>query len=259
MKTLDQIEPCQPVSAPGTLDTSGSYYLINDIVGSISINADDVDLDMNGFRLDGGAGSGIDFSNRNNIRIHNGTIINGDSFGALLATGVGNILVENLRILDTGLCINMPNPLGTIRLERVHCEGTDVEGVRIFTSAASGVRVIINDSIFRDTDRTNQSRPALNIFNVGAGPARVTITNNRIYDNPRGGIGLIGGASSSGVVMDNQVFGNGATGIVINGDFVVARNVAQGNGTNYDLASAPNAAPISSFSTPPGPWDNISE
>ena len=86
MKTLDQVEARTPISAlPFTINDPGSYYLTADLTGSnaehgISIDSDDVTLDLNGFTLRGVAGSldGIYVVNSTpdygNIIIRNGNV-----------------------------------------------------------------------------------------------------------------------------------------------------------------------------------------
>src|SRR5215469_10506728 len=57
MKSLDQIEARTPISSlPFTIGSSGSYYLAASLTGSggndgITVNADDVTVDLNGFAL----------------------------------------------------------------------------------------------------------------------------------------------------------------------------------------------------------------
>jgi hypothetical protein len=85
MKTLDQIEPRTPISASTAITQSGSYYLTTNITVSsgsgITINADDVSLDLNGFTIHSTApsatGYGILFNGRRNISIHGGYVTGG--------------------------------------------------------------------------------------------------------------------------------------------------------------------------------------
>src|SRR5436190_21193357 len=64
MKTLDQIEPRTPISAlPFTIGAPGSYYVTGNLTGvaaqhGITINADNVTLDLGGFER-AGPGSGV--------------------------------------------------------------------------------------------------------------------------------------------------------------------------------------------------------
>src|SRR5438128_65952 len=77
-KTLQQIEPRTPISsAPFTISAPGSYYLTTNLTGGtgITISANEVNLDLMGFRLVGGTGNGIAVSGgRTNLVIRNGTV-----------------------------------------------------------------------------------------------------------------------------------------------------------------------------------------
>ena len=83
MKTLQQVEPRTPIgSLPFTINTPGSYYVTTNLTGTggssgITINSDDVTLDLCGFALIGVAGSlgGISMpATRHRITIRNGII-----------------------------------------------------------------------------------------------------------------------------------------------------------------------------------------
>ena len=96
MKTLDQIEAKlekrTPISSlPFSISTPGSYYLTANLSVSqgnaITVAADNVSVDLNGFALSGSgaAGSGITVSgSRRHIRISNGSVrgFGGDGLGA---------------------------------------------------------------------------------------------------------------------------------------------------------------------------------
>ena len=83
MKSLDQVEPCTPISSlPYPITVSGCYYLTTNLVGvsgtnGITISADNVTIDLHGFTLDGVPGSLngvlIDGS-RTNLAVSNGVI-----------------------------------------------------------------------------------------------------------------------------------------------------------------------------------------
>jgi len=70
-----------PIYAPGTVITkSGRYILTRNITGTgttvIQINAQSVDLDLNGFVVDGALATGIQVLNANDVRIHHGVVQN---------------------------------------------------------------------------------------------------------------------------------------------------------------------------------------
>ena len=102
MKTLEQIEPRTPISSAGyEIAQSGSYYLtsnLTDIAGEdgITVNADDVTIDLNGFTLTGsGATSGhgiFQAYTLRNLRVHNGKVVQwrGASKGGVYALGKNN-------------------------------------------------------------------------------------------------------------------------------------------------------------------------
>lgn len=90
MKSLDQIEARTPIaSAPFTITTSGSYYLTKSVSvasgDAITINANDVTLDLNGFTISSTnpnpvTGTGILIGSS----LHNITISNGHISGAIV-------------------------------------------------------------------------------------------------------------------------------------------------------------------------------
>ena len=106
MKTLAQIEPRTPISAlPFAITQRGSYYLATNLTGGanggITIRASGVTLDLMGFELVGGTGSGISVSGTN-IAIRNGTV-RGWSDDGVGASGAVNSRFDQLRASDNGV------------------------------------------------------------------------------------------------------------------------------------------------------------
>jgi hypothetical protein len=106
MKTLAQIEPRTPISAlPFAITQRGSYYLAANLTGGanggITIRASGVTLDLMGFELVGGTGSGISVSGTN-IAIRNGTV-RGWSDDGVGASSAVNSRVDQLRASDNGV------------------------------------------------------------------------------------------------------------------------------------------------------------
>lgn len=84
-KTLTEVEPRTPISSiPFTITQSGSYYLTRNLIGSsgavgITIAANNVTIDLNGFTLDGNSGQGdrgIHCPSVNNLIVRNGRVTN---------------------------------------------------------------------------------------------------------------------------------------------------------------------------------------
>jgi parallel beta-helix repeat protein len=88
MKTLEQIEPRTPISSlPFTITNPGSYFLTTNLTGvsgqnGVTVEANNVALDLRGFTLTGvpGSQSGIFASNYNYLTVENGTV---SSWGGL--------------------------------------------------------------------------------------------------------------------------------------------------------------------------------
>src|ERR1700736_1195998 len=137
MRSLDQIEPRTPISsAPYSINSSGSYYLTKNLTvnsgTAITIAADGVTLDLNGFTISSTASSpaasAIDINGgvRHDITISNGHIVSGVTnsggtfSGTGFATGIGyysfqnvtphNVLVSHVTVagvLIDGITLNL--------------------------------------------------------------------------------------------------------------------------------------------------------
>lgn len=121
MKTLDQLEARTPIaSAPFTISTSGSYYLTGNLAvatgNAITVAADHVTLDLNGFTISSTAGSATGTaillsSVRKNVTVKNGhirgttTFVSGTFTTGGFLDGIANTtaLSANLRISDVNV------------------------------------------------------------------------------------------------------------------------------------------------------------
>jgi parallel beta-helix repeat protein len=119
MKSLDQVEARTIVNAANTpgdasnqfiITAPGSYYLTGNITGvsgksGITINADNVTLDLNGFALIGVAGSfnGISMSAapHRNLHIRNGTVQSW-GFDGIICPAATNSQFDHLRVSQNG-------------------------------------------------------------------------------------------------------------------------------------------------------------
>lgn len=89
---------------PFTILASGSYKLTSDLTGGptvLTVVADDVTIDLNGFSVDGGGAPGpvIQVSGRN-VKIRNGTVRNTGSEG--INSGAEGTVVEEVSVHDCG-------------------------------------------------------------------------------------------------------------------------------------------------------------
>lgn len=123
MKTLDQLDShittagekridvaTLPASGDGQflISSPGSYYLTNNLTGvsgksCIQIDADNVDLDLNGFALIGvnGAVAGVTAFPHHNLRVHNGSA-RGWPITGIDCTYASNSEFDHLRVSQNG-------------------------------------------------------------------------------------------------------------------------------------------------------------
>lgn len=174
------------ISTPGIYCLTGSLSTAMAAGTAITINADDVVLDLNGHTLDGssvGAGTntwGIRASNRKNITIRNGTLR-----GFLTAVFVGG----------TG-----PGPQGHV-----------IEQLRVDGSTAIGLNVQGQGSVVRNNQvlRTGGSTVTLQANAIVVFGRGVQVTGNQVVETVEGagstGIGIMVDSSPGAVVEGNTV------------------------------------------------------
>jgi parallel beta-helix repeat protein len=249
MKPLDQVEPRTPiVSLPFLINAPGSYYLTGNLQGvsgaqGITVNADHVTIDLNGFALTGvvGAGSGIYTGNTpsRNLTIRNGTVRDWPVLG-ISAEHSLNVLFEDLLVSGNGFDGVMA--------------GAGV--IRQVLTRANGSRGIALQDLTGGTIEDCQA-----IENVDTGIViyyNGIVTNNNVYHN--GGFGILAAYTGSRVEA-NHVVSSGNPGIFVNGTGnVIIRNTAIANaGGNYNIAPGNDAGPVGTAATATSPWANISD
>jgi len=110
MKNLDQVEPRIPIiSVPFPITQSGSYYLTGNLqppsgtFAAIHIQADDVTVDLMGYRLKG-SGSiseiGVLIDAHSRVEVKNGVIQGFAGSGVNAQPGSTGCILTNLRIAD---------------------------------------------------------------------------------------------------------------------------------------------------------------
>ncbi len=277
MKTLDQIEPRTSISSlPFTITNSGSYYLTtnltcttctNSTMHGITISADDVTLDLNGFALSGisGSGSGISVPTSHvNIAVHNGTV-RGWGVTGVSCFNVVQGQYRNLRLSANG------SPGGGVGLEGganctiVNCtavyggggietgKGSTVISCAVTSNSISGISVDAGTMVKDCAAYANTTGPGIFLqrgsaaincvasFNSGNGISAAsgdTVRDCTVYGNAGNGIGVVGNGSR---VEGNHVVANGL-GLSIDssgtgGGNLVIRNSLQGNTNSYFLSS----------------------
>ena len=215
MKPLDQVEPRTAItSVPLTISQSGSYYLTKNLTATgtaITVNADDVTIDLCGFKITGpglwGSIYGIYSSGRKNIEVRNG-IIKGFGYAGVYSGGSGgmNCRVIGVTSADNAVYgIYMGGTKGIVKDCVVYNNGTGLTGYLggIYVQSYS---VVSGNIVYGNGNSTPYNSIPYGIH-TGAG---CVVEDNKVYDN---------GINSAGAVQN----------IWVDDDSRVARNTVKGN------------------------------
>lgn len=236
MKTLAQVEPRTIITnLPYTITQSGSYYLVTNLtaasgVTGITINADNVTVDLNGFEL---VGTGP-FANgiwatpafRTNIVVRNGTV-RGWGGNGLALVNANNCQVSDLRVLNcTGYGIE-------IRQSAIIRGVTASKNVAAGIFAAAGSVIVgctASDNgvgIVAERGCTVLQCTAVNNANGIAGQARNVIKDCTVHSNYGVGIEFY---SAGNLIRDCAIALNQSTGVVVQAGSTVRGCTVESNG-----------------------------
>lgn len=196
---LTGVDKRTAMSACETISTSGSYYLTQNlsITGAtcITVIANDVTIDLNGFALTGNNTAstfGVYINNVSNVEVSNGTI----------------------RQFDSGIEADYisPNTTSSNRVINVRAESNTTTGIQL-------------ESV------NNMIRNCISSNNLGWGIADSggsTITGNITYSNSYDGIHAYNGSTITG----NASYKNGQNGIVTSTASTITGNTTYNNNWN---------------------------
>lgn len=238
MKTLAEVEPRTAINATNTpgdaasvfrITQSGSYYLTGNVsvpVGKsgIVVAASNVTLDLNGFTIEGQAGSlsGVFSSGERGVRVRNGTVVGMPQSGVRMSmadAGAEAYEVTNVTVRGSGGSgIEITD--GLVRACQVTACGT--VGVWITTDTSSMVEetsvtacgntgILMQEGIVRGCV-------------VKGTPTGVSLASGTVKDCTAIG-NNIGVVLGRGQVVDCSALGNVSTGILVNGGGTVRGNV----------------------------------
>ncbi len=169
MKTLDQVEPRTALTGGVYAITQpGSYYLAAPMQ-AVSIDADNVTLDLMGFAIAATGGSAIYFyGTHTNVVIRNGTISSSIGNGVQYASSTAHArgLVEGIRVMNASIGMNLPGGF-LVRNCQVHgCSQVGIKG-----NGALEVENCLIQGNATGLSLTNGSRAAGNTvaYNTGEG------------------------------------------------------------------------------------------
>jgi hypothetical protein len=205
-------------TVPYTISAPGFYYLGGNLTNTgntsaITITADDVTLDLMGFKLTGGGGTaGILINGRSNVEVRNGTV-RGFSSGITEQVATGNkhriINVRSINNSVVGINLNGDSHL----VKGCDCSNN---GAGITLSAGIITNCIINNN-------TNSG-----VFVLNSGIIADCIATGNNLGITLDGTGSVLGNIASGNTTNNYLFRpSGAERILVD------RNTASGLATNY--------------------------
>lgn len=239
MKTLDQIEPRTAISAlPFTITASGSYYVAGNLTpfpsgGGITVDANNVTLDLGGFELagNGGSTSGIRITAlRSNVVIRNGTVRGwGGSGVAVDAITVARVRVESVRAIANsghGIAVGIDAVIADCHASGNVLDGINAgDGAHILRSRAeaqnrggivAGLKSVVADCAATGNDRDG--------FSTGNG----SVISNSLAD----GNALLGFFCRNDSVVDRCLATNNtSTGIRLGDGATITNSVAAANST----------------------------
>ena len=182
-------------SVPVTITTEGIYCLESHLtsavpnVAAITVDADDVVIDLNGFTLAGLGGSGTQAAGissaegRTNITIKNGTV-RGFLHGIRLSNADGNIMIEGIRAeqnTSAGIRVSVVGGSSSIirNNQIVVTEGTTIFGENADATGiflVSGTHRVVNNEVIR-TEATGTGKASAIRLNGVVGSV---VENNRL-------------------------------------------------------------------------------
>lgn len=215
MKTLDEVEPRMPISnLPFTISQPGSYYLTGNLsstITGITINADNVTIDLMGYTMSGGTGNGISMDGRSNVEISNGTVRGFTENGIYEgnADGVGHRVIRVRAVANGSSGIYLRSRANLVQ----NCTATGNGGSGIHLSHVSEV-----------SHNTVYDNDTYGIYTQAA----CSVSYNTVYDNQNTGIYVYVGS----VVSYNSTTENGSYGIYAYSGSTVSHNTAYNNGSD---------------------------
>ena len=250
MRTLDQLdaklEKRTPISSlPFAIMNSGSYYLTTNLTQSgsadgISIQADNVSLDLNGFSLISGGEGGtaiINPSSHFNLHIHNGKILGWNGGSIALNSATTEAALENLQChgLQSSAATNVILG-GQSRISR--CQITRINGLALMTANRCHIedcQCVLNGGggmIVGDECQIVNSIVKQNIGGWGIKTGNNCIIRGNIISGNASGVSVRTACTITENQIENNNFGAGQSGLLLNDRFNrVENNVILFNGS----------------------------
>jgi parallel beta-helix repeat protein len=234
---------------PYTVASPGFYYItknLTSIGGGITVDSDDVTIDLMGFTIYGpeAGAPGISFTSRSNIEIRNGTI-HDFSYGIQgLTDGQSNKVIGVKLISNSGYgifmhgnnhvvrdCIVISSGAYGIYMVDAGAHGHIVAGNAVYNSYYNGITVGAGSMITGNISNRNREH-GITVF------GGCTVMNNTVYNN--GGMGIISSNNGSSII-NNTVTDNPTANISIGGQHnSLVGNLVTGSAAGIELGNTEN-------------------
>ena len=233
MTSLAQ-DPRTPISSlPYTITAQGSYYLTANLTAAgstagITISADNVTLDLNGFALIGGGSGSVAGINvpaaQKNILIRNGTV-RGWTNGGINASNATNSVIQGIRVSNNTASSTFFNVAslsignGSTVKECLVAQNTNSHGISVGNACS------VSDCVARGNSAGVGIRVANSCYVVG-----------NISDS--NGTGMTAGSGNR--IESNSCTSNANAGVLIpsgSTNNLVIRHSARSNNPNYSIAT----------------------
>lgn len=219
----------------------------------ITVGADNITLDLNGFTLSGGPapgeGPGISLVNRTGVTVTNGAVTQFDA-GVAVTGGSGN-RVRNMRVMDNrgseetdfgdGIALFASNG-NSVTGNQVRNNGP-YDGIGMITSNGN----LIDSNQITDNNQSPMNTAGIRIENAGRVASNDNIvTNNLVTNSGIFGIEVFAGGSRNKIRF-NQVYGNALDGITVfaggNNNVIEANNVRSNRANGISIRGAAGSFP----------------
>ena len=244
------------IDEPTIISQPGSYCLTQDIMGTVTIAADQVLLDLNEKIMSGGT-NGIEVSNQKDVFIRNGIIKNMDTNGILIDT-CNNVMISDIEFIAsaTGIAV-----LATTCVRIEHCtfrehtseaicldntNNGQVIDNKVINNTGDGI-ILRNSSVKNKIAQNTCNGNGTLLLSLFSGIRLFSSSNNilseNICNNNTGdiGFGIRLDSSSNNTLSkntcNNNIGGSGGFGILL---FSSSNNVLSKNTCNNNIGSGSN-------------------
>lgn len=202
-----------PGDAPGfpvTLKQPGSYKLASNLtpgpnVNGILVNAPDVTIDLNGFRMSGGPAGGANNSGNGIVALGDRLTVKNGTLGAfknagILAPGRLHLIVENMRIVNGGRYgIYADNPVAVSRGKYTRIQNSSIV-LNLSDGIVCGLSCHVEGSVVSQNGRTG-----------------ITISTGTVLGNTISYNALVGIAAGNVGFGNNSLASNNSDGVQVAG------------------------------------------